>query len=100
MFSPLVEAQPRPSDQVSDGPGDQHLAGRRECRNPRGDVDGDALHVVVDQLDFAGMQAAAYLNVQLTNRLGDGAGATHGTRRTVEGGEKSIAEGFHFGAAI
>ncbi|HWW79839.1 MAG TPA: hypothetical protein VNY82_09605, partial [Steroidobacteraceae bacterium] len=79
---------------------DQHLAGLGECRDARGDVDGDALHIVVDLLDFASMETAADLNVKRTNRLGNGAGATHGTRRTVEGGEKPIPQRFHFVAAV
>jgi len=62
-------------------------------------VDGDALHVVVGDFDLACMEAAADLNVERTNCLGDGAGATHGTRRAVEGGEKPVPKRFHFVAA-
>ena len=54
------------------------------------------LHVVVSNFDLAGMEATTDLNIERTNRLGNGAGATHGTRRAVEGGEKPVSERFHF----
>ena len=62
-------------------------------------MDGDALHVVVGDFDLASMEATANLNVERTNRLGNGASATHGTCGAVEGGEKPVPERFHFVAA-
>jgi hypothetical protein len=56
-------------------------------------VDGDALHVVAGDFDLASMKATANLNVERANRrLGNGAGATHGTRGAVEGGEKPVPD--------
>jgi hypothetical protein len=62
-------------------------------------VDGDALHLVVGDFDLTGMKATADLNVEQTDRLGNGAGATHGTRGTVEGGKNPVPKRFHLVAA-
>ena len=99
MSASLVEAEARPGDQILDGSGYQHLARPSERRDARGDVDGDALHVVVGDFDLAGMEATADLNVEPTDRLDNGAGATHGTRGTVEGGKNPVPKRFHFVAA-
>src|SRR2546423_5517034 len=99
MSPSLVEAETRPGDQILDGSGYQHLAWLGERRDARGDVDGDALHVVAGDLNLAGMETTADLNVQGTDRLGNGAGATHATRRAVEGGEKPVPKRSHFVAA-
>src|ERR1700716_31770 len=99
MSASLVEAQTRPGDQILDGSRYQHLARSGERRDPRGDVAGDALYVVTRDLDLAGMEATADLNVERTDRLGNRAGATHGTCRAVEGGEKPVPKRSHFVAA-
>ena len=99
MSASLAEAETGPGDQILDGSRYQHLARPGERRDTRGDVDGDALHVVADDLDLAGMEATADLNVERTDRLGNGAGATHGTCRAVEGGEESVPKRSHFVAA-
>src|SRR5216684_3657404 len=99
MSASLVEAQTRSGDQILDGSRYQHLARPGERRDARGDVDGDALHVVAGDLNLAGMEATADLNVERTDRLGNGAGTTHGTCRAVERGEKPIAKRSHFVAA-
>src|SRR6266481_470376 len=99
MSASLVEAQTRSGDQILDGSRHQHLARAGERRDARGDVDSDALHVVAGDLDLAGMEATADLNVERTDRLGNGAGTTHGTCRAVEGGEESVPKRSHFVAA-
>src|SRR6266446_1366998 len=99
MSASLAEAETRPGDQILDGSRYQHLARPGERRDARGDVDGDALHVVAGDLDLAGVQTTADLNVQGPDRLGNGARATHGTRRAVEGGEKPVPKRSHFVAA-
>src|SRR6266699_5802204 len=99
MSASLVEAQTRSGDQILDGSRYQHLARPGERRHARGDVDGDTLHVVARDLDLASMEAAADLNVERTDRLGNGAGTTHGTCRAVERGEESVAKRSHFVAA-
>ena len=73
--------------------------GPRERRDARGDMDGDALHFVRGNFDLAGMQAAADLQAERLNRLGDGLRATHGARRAIEGGEKPVSQRFHLIAA-
>ena len=60
---------------------------------------GDALHIVVGDFDLAGMEAAADLDVERTNRVGNGTGAAHGARRSVKSCKKPISERFHFIAA-
>src|ERR1700681_1713207 len=96
MSASLVESQTRPGDQILDGSRYQNLAWSGERPDPRGDVDGDALYVVARDLDLAGMEATADLNVERTDRLGNRASATHGTCRTVEGSEKPVPKRFHF----
>src|ERR1700716_3551713 len=99
MSASLVEAEARAGNQILDGSRHQHLARSGERRDARGDVDCNALHVVAGDLDLAGMEAAADLNVQRPEGFGYGAGATNGTCRTVKGGEKPISKRFHLGAA-
>src|SRR5258706_12572861 len=88
MSASLTEAQTGPGDQILDGSRYQHLARPGECRDARGDVTGDALHVVAGDLDLTGMEATADFNVESTDRLDSGAGTTHGTCRAVERGEE------------
>ena len=47
VVAPVVETQPGAHHQVLDGARGQHLAGRRLVHDPRGDVDGQAAHVIV-----------------------------------------------------
>jgi hypothetical protein len=84
MSASLVEALTRSGDQILDGSRYQHLARPGERRDARGDVDGNAPHVVAGNFNLAGMKATADLNVESTDRLGNGAGTTYGTRRAVE----------------
>jgi hypothetical protein len=55
-FSPLaatvVQDDLGAGDQVMDGPGHDDLAGAGGSHDPRGDVDGDAAHVIAAQLDL------------------------------------------------
>src|SRR6266404_9425572 len=99
MSASLAEAETRPGDQILDGSRYQHLARPGECRDARGDVDGDALHVVAGDLDLASMEATADLNVERTDRLGNGVGTTHGACRAVERGEEPVPKRSHFVAA-
>src|SRR5437868_13825364 len=99
MSASLAEAETGAGDQILDGSRYQHFARPGERRDARCDVNGDALHVVADDLDLSGMEATADLNVERTNRLDNGARATHGTCRAVEGGEKPVPKRFHFVAA-
>ena len=62
-------------------------------------MDRDSLHFVLADFDLAGMEAAADLYAERTNRFGDGLGATHGARRAIESGEKPIPEQLHLVAA-
>src|ERR1700692_3812031 len=96
MFAPLAEAETGPGDQILDGSGYQHLARPGERRDARGDVDGDALHVVTGDLDLAGMEPTADFNVESTDCLDNGAGTTHGACRAVERGEKPVPKRSHF----
>src|SRR6266481_4453195 len=99
MSASLAEAETGPGDQILDGSGYQHLARPGECRHARGDVNGDALHVVAGDFDLTGMEATTDFNVESTDRLDNGAGTTHGTCRAVERGEKPVPERSHFVAA-
>src|ERR1700692_3589892 len=96
MSASLAEAQTGPGDQILDGSRYQHLARPGARRDARGDVNGDALHIVAGDLDLAGMEATADFNVERTDRLDDGAGTTHGTCRAVERGENPVAKRSHF----
>src|SRR5713226_6149127 len=93
MSASVVEAETRPGDQILDGSRYQHLARPGERRDARGDVDGDALHVVAGDLDLAGVQTTADLNVQGPDRLGNGRNARHapGRRRWRETRPQAIS---------
>src|SRR4051794_16768905 len=57
----VLEADARPGDEVPNGAGDEHLARTRERPDPRRDVHGDPADVVVDDLDFAGVESDPHL---------------------------------------
>src|ERR1700726_3111049 len=96
MPASLAEAQARTGDQIPDGSRYQYFARPGERRDARGEVNGDALHIVARDLDLASMEASADLNVESTDRIDNGAGTTHGTCRAVERGKKAISERPHF----
>ena len=95
---PLVELEARPGDQIPDGLDTSTSPVRRAPRRARR-LDGDALHVVAGDLDFASMEATADLNAERSDRFGNGAGAAHGPCRAIESGEKAVTKRFHFVAA-
>ena len=94
MFAALIEAETAAGNQILDSSRDKRLTGARKRRDARGNVDGDALHVIVGDLDLAGMEAVADLDVEWTDHLGNGASATHCPRRAVECGEKPVPKRF------
>ena len=55
------------------------------------DVDGDASHLPVDDLALARVKAGADLEAELSDALGDRAGAADRARRAVERGEEPVA---------
>ena len=67
MFAAVGEPLARADDQVPDGAADEDLTGRGECADACADVDREPADVVVgEQLAFAGVQARANLQVQVT----------------------------------
>ena len=67
----VLEAQPRPDHQLLDGARGQHLAGAGGAHHARGDVHGDAGHVVGAQLALAGVQPDPDVELQLPRLLDD-----------------------------
>jgi len=96
MFAARIEAETGAGKQILDSSRYEHLIGARKRRDAR----GDALHVIVGDLDLAGMEAVADLDVEWTDRLGNGASATHCPRRAVECGEKPVPKRFDFTSPV
>jgi hypothetical protein len=54
-------------------------------------VNGNAADIVADRFTLAGMEPGADFDAKRPDLVGNGAGAAHATRRTVEGGKNAIA---------
>src|SRR5215472_15219787 len=68
-------------------------------RNARSNTDGNSARIVLRQLDLAGMHADAHWNVEPMQLIANGAGAVNRARRSVEGGQETVAQGLHLLAA-
>ena len=70
----VLKAGAGADDQVTDGAGDEDVAGSGLAEDPRGDVYGDSPDVGVEQFALAGVDAGADLDAQClgidTQRLG------------------------------
>jgi hypothetical protein len=58
-------------------------------------MNGNSTHVLLDQLDLAGVQACSNFNAQFLNLVSDRKGALDGSGWTIKGRQKSIACAFH-----
>ena len=56
-------------------------------------MDGDAAHLGTHHFAFSGVKAGTNFEPERLDRIHDGAGALHGARRPVEGGEEAVAGG-------
>ena len=56
---------------------------------------GDPTHVVLGQLNLASVDADAYRNVHVPQGVANGDRTMDRPRRTIEGGQKTVAERFH-----
>jgi hypothetical protein len=75
VLAPVLESDPGARDQVLHSGGHQHLPRPGQRRHPGADVDCDSADVVSGELDLPGVQAAAQLQPQARDLLGDLAGA-------------------------
>ena len=80
----VLEAGARADDQVTDGAGDQDVAGAGVAADPRRDVYGDPPDVGVEQFALAGVDASADLDAQCLGVIAQGIGAADGLRRAVK----------------
>ena len=99
MHAEVLELDAGARHQVLNGARDQHIVGVAELRHPRRDVYRDPTHVVLEQLDFAGMKADPHRNVEPAQRGANGAGAMDRPGRPVEGGQETVTEGLHLSSA-
>ena len=93
VLAGVLERETGAGDKVFDRGGDQHLGrtGHRADASP--DVDGDTLDAFIGELDLAGVDARADLQAELSKRGADRKGAAHGSRRTVERRQETVAGG-------
>src|SRR5712691_1020689 len=96
MQTAVAEAQARASDEVAHRARHQRLAGFGHRGDARGDMHGNAADIVAFQLDLAGVESAAHADPKRLHHFGYRRGAAHGAGGAVEGGEKPVAEVFHF----
>src|SRR5689334_22001724 len=95
----VVERETGTRHEILDGARHEHLAGRGARGDARADVHGDAAVLVAHHFAFAGVRAGANLEAELAHLLRHRAGAAHGARRAVEGGEEAVARGVDLAAA-
>src|SRR5207344_509465 len=69
----------------------EHLARIRASCDARTDVDGDAGHLPVGELDLSGVQPGPDVQSERTHGLDDRARAPDRPRRPVEGREEAVA---------
>src|SRR5439155_6121670 len=87
----VVEGDPRAGDEVADGPGDEHLAGRSRRGDPGADMHRDPGQVPVPPAHLARMQAAPNLEAGTVQGVTDVARAADRSRGPVEGCENAVA---------
>ena len=56
-----------------------------------GSVYSDAANILPADIDIASMQTTAYLNAEKAQPLDNGGGTAHAARRTIEGGDETVA---------
>ena len=91
VFAPIVEVDTRTDDEQGHGTGHEHLSRASLAENPGGDVYADASDVIVQQLNFAGVQPGASLNAKRPHRFAQLERATDGASRPVEDGEDPVS---------
>lgn len=67
---------------------------------PGCDVYSNAAHIVAHQLNFTGMNAGPYFEIERPHRADDALGAADSARRAVEQGQKSVACSLNFASAV
>lgn len=87
----VFKGEAGPRHEVPHRPRDEHLAGGGLGGHPGADVDGDARHLPVQQLDLAGMQAGTDLEAQRAQGVHDRPRASNRSRRTVKSGKEAVA---------
>src|SRR6516164_243231 len=95
----ILELDAGASDQVFHRARDEHVVGAADMRNARSNMDGNSAHIVLRQLHLASMHADAHWNVEPMQLIANGAGAVNRARRSVEGGQETVAQGLHLLAA-
>src|SRR5918992_2616583 len=100
MRPAIVKPDVGADHQVLDGPRDQPLAALGERGDAGADVDGDPADVAVEQLAFAGVQAAADAQPQPVELLDDLLRTADGARRAVKGGDEPVAERLYLAPAM
>src|SRR5439155_4859158 len=90
---------PGAGGQVLDRARDEHLAGGSQRSDARTDVDGDAADSNAQDLDLAGVDARADVQLQALELGHDRERAANGAAGAVEGREEAVARVIHFLAA-
>ncbi len=99
MNPPVLEAKLRAGHQIPHRSRDQDLTRAGLRGHTRPGVHDDSRQVLSLPLDLAGVDSAPNLQPQLPHRLADRPRAADRARRTLEGGEETIAGGVHLAAA-
>src|SRR5207253_5272850 len=68
----------------------EHFARAGGSGNARSDVDGDSSHLAVLELALAGVEAGPQVEIELTHRFDNRAGAGDPPRRPVEDREEAV----------
>src|SRR5262245_57715433 len=89
--TPVLESQARPGDQVNDRSRDKHLARLRLVYDARREVHREPADIAAKELQLAGVEAAANLEIQASNGLRDRARTLNRARRSIERGQRPVA---------
>jgi hypothetical protein len=69
----------------------EHLARGGKRRDTGANMNRDATHLGAHHFAFSGVKAGADFKPERLDCIRDGAGAIHGARRPIEGGEEAVA---------
>lgn len=98
MFAAVFEVDAGATHQIDDGARDKDLATLCQRDDPSGNVDRQPSNVVTAHLDFAGVEAHAYIDPKLAGSLADRAPTLDCASGTVERDEEPVAHGLDFPA--
>jgi hypothetical protein len=95
----ILKLDARAGNQILHCPRHKHVIRATDMRYAGGDVHSNPANVVFRQLNLAGVDANAHGNLKPMQGVANGIGAVNRPRRTIEGRQETVTEGFHLFAS-